>query len=60
MLHCWKHDPSERPTFLQLEKTLEEVRKKKHLSYEKKKIKAMNFFFNVLLDRNKKSSLERY
>jgi hypothetical protein len=25
MLHCWKHEPSERPTFIQLEKTLREV-----------------------------------
>jgi hypothetical protein len=26
MLHCWKHEPSERPTFTQLEKTLREVK----------------------------------
>jgi hypothetical protein len=40
MLHCWKYDPSERPTFSQLEKTLGEVK-----DFFTTKNKSKNYFF---------------
>ncbi|CAF0718876.1 unnamed protein product [Adineta steineri] len=42
MLHCWKHEPTDRPTFTQLEKTLREIEIKK-VRWKDKNCKSINF-----------------